>query len=125
MLGAEIAQPPALQRNHPKIAPLRQPAGIRQHQLYMIACHVRGTSGRARHRVRGGGHRDQPRLPGRPPLQRFRQATGYADPSLFKAGTPYGVSAGSGASALPTEDELAVARFQGSRVTQVAKALRG
>jgi hypothetical protein len=31
----------------------------------------------------------------------------------------------SGASALPTEDELAVARFQGTRVAQVAKALRG
>jgi NAD(P)H dehydrogenase (quinone) len=51
--------------------------------------------------------------------------TGYADASLFKAGTPYGASAVSGASALPTEDELAVARFQGTRVAQVAKALRG
>jgi NAD(P)H dehydrogenase (quinone) len=51
--------------------------------------------------------------------------TGYADGSLFKAGTPYGASAVSGVSALPTEDELAVARFQGSRVATVAKALRG
>jgi NAD(P)H dehydrogenase (quinone) len=51
--------------------------------------------------------------------------TGYADPSVFKAGTPYGASAVSGASPLPTEDELAVARFQGKRVAQVAKALRG
>ncbi len=51
--------------------------------------------------------------------------TGYADPALFKAGTPYGASAVSGASPLPTEDELAVARFQGARVAQVAKALRG
>jgi NAD(P)H dehydrogenase (quinone) len=44
---------------------------------------------------------------------------------VFKAGTPYGASAVSGASPLPTEDELAVARFQGKRVAQVAKALRG
>jgi NAD(P)H dehydrogenase (quinone) len=49
--------------------------------------------------------------------------TGYADASVFKAGTPYGASAVSGASALPTEDELAVARFQGARVAKVAKAL--
>lgn len=51
--------------------------------------------------------------------------TGYADPALFKAGTPYGASAVSGASPLPTEDELAVARFHGKRVTEVARALRG
>jgi NAD(P)H dehydrogenase (quinone) len=51
--------------------------------------------------------------------------TGYADPSMFKAGTPYGASAVSGVSPLPTEDDLAVARYQGRRVTQVAKALRG
>jgi NAD(P)H dehydrogenase (quinone) len=38
--------------------------------------------------------------------------------------TPYGASAVSGLSPLPTEDELAVARYQGTRVTQVAKALR-
>jgi NAD(P)H dehydrogenase (quinone) len=50
--------------------------------------------------------------------------TGYADPSLFKAGTPYGASAVSGASPLPTEDELAVARFQGKRVAQVAAKLK-
>jgi len=50
--------------------------------------------------------------------------TGYTDASLFKAGTPYGASAVSGLSPLPTEDELAVARYQGTRVTQVAKALR-
>jgi NAD(P)H dehydrogenase (quinone) len=50
--------------------------------------------------------------------------TGYADAALFKAGTPYGASAVSGASALPTEDELTVARFQGTRVAQVTKALR-
>jgi NAD(P)H dehydrogenase (quinone) len=50
--------------------------------------------------------------------------TGYADASVFKAGTPYGASAVAGSSALPTDDELAVARFQGTRVAQVTKALR-
>jgi NAD(P)H dehydrogenase (quinone) len=51
--------------------------------------------------------------------------TGYADPAVFKAGTPYGASAVSGASALPTDDEKEVARFQGKRVAQVAQKLRG
>jgi NAD(P)H dehydrogenase (quinone) len=51
--------------------------------------------------------------------------TGYADAAVFKAGTPYGASAVSGANAKPTAEELDVARFQGKRVTQVAKALRG
>jgi NAD(P)H dehydrogenase (quinone) len=50
--------------------------------------------------------------------------TGYADASVFKAGTPYGASAVSGANPLPTEDELEVARFQGRRVAGVAKLLR-
>jgi NAD(P)H dehydrogenase (quinone) len=50
--------------------------------------------------------------------------TGYADPAVFKAGTPYGASAVSGASPLPTEDELEVARFQGTRVAQVAAKLK-
>jgi NAD(P)H dehydrogenase (quinone) len=50
--------------------------------------------------------------------------TGYTDPSLFKAGTPYGASAVSGASPLPTDDELAVAKYQGKRVAQVAQKLR-
>jgi NAD(P)H dehydrogenase (quinone) len=50
---------------------------------------------------------------------------GYADPSLFKAGTPYGASSVSANNAAPpTEDDLAVARFQGKRVTQVARALK-
>jgi NAD(P)H dehydrogenase (quinone) len=50
---------------------------------------------------------------------------GYADPILFKAGTPYGASAVSGNNATPpNEDDLAVARFQGKRVTQVARALK-
>jgi NAD(P)H dehydrogenase (quinone) len=50
--------------------------------------------------------------------------TGYADASVFKAGTPYGASAVSGVSPLPSEDELAVARFQGRRVASVAGLLR-
>ena len=51
--------------------------------------------------------------------------TGYADAAVFKAGTPYGASAVSGVSPLPTADELEVARFQGKRVTEVAGKLRG
>ena len=51
--------------------------------------------------------------------------TGYADPALFKAGTPYGASAVSGTSgALPNADDLEVARFQGRRVARVAAALK-
>jgi len=51
--------------------------------------------------------------------------TGYADPALFKAGTPYGASSVSGMnSAPPSVDDLAVARFQGVRVTRVAAALK-
>lgn len=51
--------------------------------------------------------------------------TGYADPALFKAGTPYGASSVSGSNgALPGEDDLAVARFQGKRVARVAAALK-
>lgn len=50
---------------------------------------------------------------------------GYADPALFKAGTPYGASSVSGQqNALPTAEELEVARFQGRRVTHVATALK-
>ncbi len=51
--------------------------------------------------------------------------TGYADPALFKAGTPYGASSISQNQALPpTPDDLDVARFQGRRVAFVAKALK-
>ncbi|MDP2639837.1 MAG: NAD(P)H:quinone oxidoreductase [Betaproteobacteria bacterium] len=51
--------------------------------------------------------------------------TGYADPVLFKAGTPYGASSVSGnIGALPGDDDLAVARFQGKRVARVAAALK-
>ncbi len=50
---------------------------------------------------------------------------GYADPVLFRAGTPYGASTVSGqANSPPTADDLEVARFQGRRVTQVAAALK-
>jgi len=55
--------------------------------------------------------------------------TGYADPALFAAGTPYGASAVSHNEArAPTEADLTLARFQGKRVADVAgalKALRG
>jgi NAD(P)H dehydrogenase (quinone) len=50
--------------------------------------------------------------------------TGYADPAVFKAGTPYGASSASGANPTPSADELEVARYQGKRVTTVARALR-
>ncbi len=51
--------------------------------------------------------------------------TGYADPSVFKAGTPYGASSVSVNEARPpNEDDLAVARWEGRRVTLVAKALK-
>ncbi len=51
--------------------------------------------------------------------------TGYADPALFKAGTPYGASSVSGTnSAPPGADDLEVARFQGKRVARVAAALK-
>ena len=51
--------------------------------------------------------------------------TGYADPVMYAgAGSPYGASVVSGhPPSGPTEAELAVARFQGKRVTQVAKKL--
>lgn len=51
--------------------------------------------------------------------------TGYADPVLFKAGTPYGASSVSGTNgAPPNADDLAVAQFQGRRVARVAAALK-
>ena len=50
---------------------------------------------------------------------------GYSDPTLFKAGTPYGASSVSGMdNAPPTADDLEVARFQGRRVTKIARALK-
>ena len=51
--------------------------------------------------------------------------TGYADPALVKAGTPYGASSVSGSNgALPSADDLEVARFQGKRVARTAAALK-
>lgn len=51
--------------------------------------------------------------------------TGYAHPILFEAGTPYGASSVSeNIAKAPSPSDVAVARFQGSRVTQVAVALR-
>ena len=52
--------------------------------------------------------------------------TGYADPAMYKAGTPYGATAATGRGGRPiTDDERAAARWQGARVARVAKALRG
>jgi NAD(P)H dehydrogenase (quinone) len=49
---------------------------------------------------------------------------GYADPAMFRAGTPYGASSVSANRALPpTADDIEVAQFQGRRVAQVADAL--
>lgn len=49
---------------------------------------------------------------------------GYADAAMFKAGTPYGATHVSQRDAVkPDDDHLAVARFQGHRVTTVARAL--
>lgn len=51
--------------------------------------------------------------------------TGYADPVLFRAGTPYGASSVSGTNSTPpSADDLEVARFQGKRVARVAAALK-
>jgi NAD(P)H dehydrogenase (quinone) len=50
---------------------------------------------------------------------------GYADPTLFRAGTPYGASSVSGqTNTPPTADDFEVARFQGRRVSAVATALQ-
>ncbi|HTB45535.1 MAG TPA: NAD(P)H:quinone oxidoreductase [Acetobacteraceae bacterium] len=50
--------------------------------------------------------------------------TGYADGTMFKGGTPYGATAVVPPNAAPTEDDLAVARFQGRRLAEVAAALK-
>jgi NAD(P)H dehydrogenase (quinone) len=51
---------------------------------------------------------------------------GYSDPVMFRAGTPYGATTNTGGdgSRFPSDDELTVARHQGRRVTQVARALK-
>jgi NAD(P)H dehydrogenase (quinone) len=50
---------------------------------------------------------------------------GYVDPAVFKAGTPYGASAVVNGRDITeaNADELEVARVQGRRVTEVARAL--
>lgn len=49
---------------------------------------------------------------------------GYADPAMFKSGTPYGASSVSNnVAAPPTADDIEVANFQGRRVAFVATAL--
>lgn len=51
--------------------------------------------------------------------------TGYADPAMFKAGTPYGASSVSiNQARLPSEDDITVAHWQGRRVAKVARALK-
>lgn len=50
---------------------------------------------------------------------------GYGEPATFGAGSPYGPTAVSGmGGTMPTDADLAVARFQGRRVAQVAAALK-
>ena len=48
---------------------------------------------------------------------------GYTDPVMFKAGSPYGATATTGAAG-PTPDDLAAARHQGKRVATVAEWVR-
>jgi NAD(P)H dehydrogenase (quinone) len=52
--------------------------------------------------------------------------TGYADPIMFRAGTPYGAHAAVDGQVVtaPGADDLEVARYQGRRVAQVAAALK-
>ncbi|WP_157220962.1 NAD(P)H:quinone oxidoreductase [Flavisphingomonas formosensis] len=46
---------------------------------------------------------------------------GYSHPALFKAGTPYGATfISQGDTQKPGEDDLAVARYQGERIAQLA-----
>lgn len=51
---------------------------------------------------------------------------GYADPIMFSAGTPYGVSSVSGPESdqLPTQNDLAAARFLGKRTTMLAYMIK-
>jgi NAD(P)H dehydrogenase (quinone) len=51
--------------------------------------------------------------------------TGYADPVMFGGGTPYGATTSTGQQgALPNEAAMAVARFQGKRVAEIASKLK-
>lgn len=50
--------------------------------------------------------------------------TGYADPAMFRAGTPYGATAATGRDKRPlTDDEKHAAHWQGRRVAQIAARL--
>ncbi|MBC8135590.1 MAG: NAD(P)H:quinone oxidoreductase [Fibrella sp.] len=50
---------------------------------------------------------------------------GYSDPAMFEAGTPYGATTYSlNGNREVSEQELAVARHQGKRVTQIARVLK-
>jgi NAD(P)H dehydrogenase (quinone) len=51
---------------------------------------------------------------------------GYGHQALFRAGTPYGAGSNSMGAEMrpPTEDDLAVAAYQGERVARVAAALK-
>jgi len=50
---------------------------------------------------------------------------GYADPAMFKAGSPYGATASTGRDRRPlTDDEKGAAQWQGRRVAVVAERLR-
>lgn len=52
--------------------------------------------------------------------------TGYGHPALFRAGTPYGSASVSRGAAMapPTDDDLAIAKYQGDLLVQAARALR-
>ena len=52
--------------------------------------------------------------------------TGHGHPTLFRAGTPYGSATVSHGVERrpPTEDDLAVASYQGERLARVAAALK-
>ncbi|HEY5226473.1 MAG TPA: NAD(P)H:quinone oxidoreductase [Methylovirgula sp.] len=51
--------------------------------------------------------------------------TGYVDPAVFKAGSPYGATSVSFNQAKPpSADDIEVAHWQGRRVTMVARALK-
>lgn len=52
--------------------------------------------------------------------------TGYAHPAAFRAGTPYGGGAVTGGAAMrpPTEDDLAICKHLGERLTRIGAALR-
>jgi NAD(P)H dehydrogenase (quinone) len=62
-----------------------------------------------------------------PPMAHFGMIivpTGYADPAMFKAGSPYGATASTGQERRPiNDDEREVAIYQGRRVATVAAKL--